>query len=472
MTSGLARSQRIGYALWTMPRPLLVVDDEKDMCDLLRLGLERAGHRVIAVTSAKAALEVVAQEDVEVVLTDLGMSEMAGLSVCERVLGTQPGVPVIVVTGQASLDSAVAALRAGAFDFISKPVNLELLTLSVQRAISHRRLHEEVTRLRQATSSVPTHELLGQSMAMRKVSDLISRVAKSEASVLVHGETGTGKELVARALHKASGRSAGPFVAINCAAVPQALIESELFGHARGAFTDAKTERTGLFVQATGGSLFLDEIGELPLEVQPKLLRALQERTVRPVGSNTEVPFDLRLIAATHRDLEYEVFEKRFREDLFYRVNVVTLEVPPLRARPGDVLVLAHHFLRVFAASTSKPITAISDGAAEKLVAYGWPGNVRELENCMERAVALGRFDKVTVEDLPQKIQAYQPDRFAVTADDPADVVPMDEVERRYIQRVLGVVGGNKLRAAQLLGFDRRTLYRKLQHYDARAPRA
>jgi two-component system response regulator HydG len=452
-----------------MARPLLVVDDEKDMCDQLQLALERAGHPVIAATSAKAALEVVGREDVEVVLTDLGMSEMSGIAVCERVIGTQPDVPVIVVTGMGSLDSAVAALRAGAYDFITKPVDVDLLNLSVERAMAHRKLHDEVKRLRQVTPTAPADELLGPSTAMASVRDLIARVAASETSVLVHGETGTGKELVARAIHQASPRKSGTFVAVDCAAVPHALIESELFGHARGAFTDARTERTGLFAQADGGTLFLDEIGDLPLETQPKLLRALQERKARPVGANTEIPFDVRLVSATNRDLEYEVFQKRFREDLFYRINVVTIEVPPLRDRPVDVLALGQQFLARFAERAGKSPLSLSASASEKLAAYAWPGNVRELENCIERAVALGRFNQLTIEDLPQKVRAYRADQFVLSADDPTEVVTMDEVERRYVQRVLQLVGGNKSQAAHLLGFDRRTLYRKLARYEAKS---
>jgi two-component system response regulator HydG len=396
------------------------------------------------------------------------MSEMSGIAVCERVIGTQPDVPVIVVTGMGSLDSAVAALRAGAYDFITKPVDVDLLQLSVDRAMAHRKLHDEVKRLRQATPTPPADELLGPSAAMAGVRDLIARVAASETSVLIHGETGTGKELVARGIHQASPRKSGPFVAVNCAAVPHTLIESELFGHARGAFTDARTERTGLFAQADGGTLFLDEIGDLPLETQPKLLRALQERKVRPVGANTEVPFDVRLVSATNRDLEYEVFQKRFREDLFYRINVVTIEVPPLRDRPGDVLALGQLFLARFAERAGKPALSLSATASEKLAAYAWPGNVRELENCIERAVALGRFNQLTIEDLPQKVRAYRGDQFVLSADDPTEVMTMDEVERRYIRRVLQLVGGNKSQAAHLLGFDRRTLYRKLARYEAK----
>ena len=302
---------------------------------------------------------------------------------------------------------------------------------------------------------------------MRRVYDLIERVAPGDASVLIYGETGTGKELIARAIHDASPRQERPFVAINCAAVPANLIESELFGHARGAFTDAKSQRTGLFVQANGGTLFLDEIGELPLDMQPKLLRALQERKVRPVGANVEIPFDARIVAATNRDLESEVFHKRFREDLYYRVNVVQVDLPPLRSRSQDVLELAAHFLAEFSrrAGRDKPLV-LSSGAAEKIMQYEWPGNVRELENSMERAVALARFEELTVDDLPERVRAYKPNHFVIEADDASEVVSLHELERRYIERVLKLVGDNKSRAAQILGVDRRTLYRKLERFE------
>jgi two-component system response regulator HydG len=304
---------------------------------------------------------------------------------------------------------------------------------------------------------------------MQRVQDLITRVAHSDASILIQGETGTGKELIARAIHNASPRKNGPFVAINCAAVPASLLESELFGHARGAFTDAKNSRQGLFVQATGGTLFLDEIGEMPLDMQPKLLRALQERVVRPVGSETEVPFDARILAATHRDLESETDERRFRQDLYYRINVVRIDVPPLRDRGSDVLTLAPYFLQKFCARAKRSSVELTAQVAERLLAYDWPGNVRELENCLERAVALARFDQVTLDDLPEKVRAYRADRFLLSADQADEIVSLDELERRYIVRVLKLVDGNKSRAAQLLGLDRRTLYRKLDRYAADA---
>jgi len=449
---------------------ILVVDDEQETCDLLEMALGRHGFKVTPSTNAQRALELVAEQDFDVVLTDLSMPEMSGLDLCERVLGTRPDMPVVVITGQGSLETAIGAIRVGAYDFITKPVDPKLLFLSVSRAIQHRRLSDEVKRLRQAVDGEGGDQrIVGQSGAMRRVYELINRVGESDASVLIHGETGTGKELIARGIHGKSRRKNGPFVAINCAAVPHSLLESELFGHARGAFTDAKAQRTGLFVQASGGTLFLDEIGELPIDVQPKLLRALQERKVRPVGANQEIPFDARIVAATNRNLEDEVYEKRFREDLYYRINVVKIDVPPLRERGGDVLHLAQHFLKQFAERNAKPSLELSTTAAEKLMAYNWPGNVRELENCMEHAVALARFDQITVEDLPEKIRAYRAERFVVAANDPTEIVTMDELERRYILRVLSLVGGNKSRAAQVLGFDRRTLYRKLERYGAAA---
>jgi DNA-binding NtrC family response regulator len=291
-------------------------------------------------------------------------------------------------------------------------------------------------------------------------------VGPTDVSVLVCGETGTGKELVARAVHRTSSRAAGPFVAINCAAVAPNLLESELFGHARGAFTDAKNAREGLFVQASGGTLFLDEIGEMPLEMQAKLLRALQERTVRAVGANNETSFDTRIIAATHRDLEAECTAGRFREDLYYRINVVRIPVPPLRERGNDILLLATYFLKKACARAGRGEIGLSPQVASLLIANDWPGNVRELENCMERAVALARLSQISAEDLPDKIQSFTPKRFAVAVETEEEILSLDELERRYIIRALKILNGNRSRAATLLGLDRRTLYRRLEKYD------
>jgi two-component system response regulator HydG len=436
------------------------------MCQLLEVALRRLGHDPASVTSGSEALACLEDQDFDVIVTDIAMAEMDGLELCRRVAEVRPGLPVVVITGQGSMEAAVAALRAGAYDFVTKPVDEKLLAPCLARAGQARVLQREVQRLRKEVGGGrQLEDVVGASSAMRRVYDLVGRVAPSDASVLIHGETGTGKELIARSIHSRSLRKDGPFVAINCAAVPANLIESELFGHARGAFTDAKTSRAGLFVEANGGTLFLDEIGEMPLEVQPKLLRALQERKVRPVGSNAEVPFDARMVAATNRDLEAEVEDKRFREDLYYRINVVKIELPPLRERGTDVLAIAEYLLRRLAAGRS---LSLSPQAAERLMAYDWPGNVRELENCMERAVALARFDQVTVEDLPEKVRTHRSDRLVVSAEDASELVTLDELERRDIQRVLKMLGGNKSRAARVLGLDRRTLYRKLDRQNGR----
>jgi two-component system response regulator HydG len=447
---------------------ILVVDDVRSMCEMLAARLPKLGFEVTWRTSAVEALDVLAAEDFDVVVTDLNMREMNGIELCERIVANRPDVPVIVITAFGSLETAVAAIRVGAYDFITKPFEVKALALALERAVQHRTLRAEVKRLRRVVDAAGRYgELLGSSAAMQAVYRVLDRIADADATVLVTGESGTGKELVARALHERGRRRDKPFVAINCAAMPEALLESELFGHARGAFTDARTARTGLFVQATGGTLFLDEIGDLPLTLQPKLLRALQERKVRPVGGDAEVPFDVRLVCATNRDLESAVEEKRFREDLYFRVNVIHLPLPPLRARTGDVLLLAQHFIDQYAVRTNRNVTGLSPVAAARLLAYPWPGNVRELQNCIERAVALACYEQIAVDDLPEKIRSWQRSHVIVAGDDPTELIPLEDVERRYILRVMESVGGNKTLAAQVLGVGRKTLYRKLEQYRA-----
>jgi two-component system response regulator HydG len=449
-----------------MKARVLCIDDDQDQCDLLEIALSRLGFAPTTSTSPKEALELVVKESFDVILTDLGMGEMDGLALCERVVSVRPGIPIIVLTGQGSMETAIGAMRAGAYDYLTKPVDPKLLQISVARAAQHHHLTTEVVRLKEALDEQPAaSSLVGESPPMERVRDLIRRVGDSDAAVLVHGETGTGKELVARAVHGASPRANGPFVALNCAAIPPQLLESELFGHARGAFTDAKTARQGLFVEASGGTLFLDEIGEMPLEMQAKLLRALQEKKVRPIGSTAEVAFDARIVTATHQDLEAAILARRFRQDLYYRINVVRIDVPPLRERGSDILKLASFFLARTASRGRAVKPELSPQVAERLLAYDWPGNVRELENCVERAVALARFDHLTVEDLPERIQKHKPDHFTV-AEGAEDIVSLEELEKRYITRVIKLLGGNKARAAQLLGLDRRTLYRKLEKYE------
>ncbi|MDP9033772.1 MAG: sigma-54 dependent transcriptional regulator [Myxococcota bacterium] len=446
-----------------MERRILIIDDDRSMCDVLEVELTKRGFEAVAMTSPDDALRRLLEEDFSLVITDINMHRMNGVDLCRQIVESREDVPVVVMTAFGSMEAAVAAIRAGAYDFVTKPFEMDDIALTMERALKHRALREEVRRLRRVViDQQKFDDILGTSTAMKKMYDLIARVAETETTVLITGESGTGKELVAKAIHQRSGRE-GSFVAINCAAMPENLLESELFGHVRGAFTDARTSRPGLFIKAARGTVFLDEIGEMPPGMQAKLLRALQERTVRPVGGDQEQPFDARIVAATNRDLETEVEEKRFREDLFYRINVVRVHVPPLRARSSDVLLLAQHFLRRYQSSGVKRVAGIASAAADRLLSYPWPGNVRELQNCLERAVALAQFDQIGVDDLPEKVRDFKGSRITIESSDPTELLSMDEVERRYIIRVLEAVGGNKTLAAQVLGFDRRTLYRKLE---------
>ncbi|MCA9688562.1 MAG: sigma-54-dependent Fis family transcriptional regulator, partial [Myxococcales bacterium] len=391
---------------------------------------------------------------------------------CARVVDEHPQLPVVVLTGQQTMEAAIGALRAGASDFVTKPVDFVELQHRIERALRQRDLELEVRRLRQEATRPPgAINMIGESAVMRGVFERVARVATSDVRVLISGESGVGKELVARAIHEQSPRADGPFVALNCAAVPTNLLESELFGHARGAFTDARRARDGLFLQAQGGTLLLDEIGEMPAAMQPKLLRALQERTIRPVGGDRHVRYDARIITATNRDLEAEVAHGRFREDLYYRINVVGISVPPLRARDADISLLAEHFLQRCAARSGAPRKRLSPAAASRLRSYEWPGNVRELENTIERAVALSVGDAIEIDDLPDRLRAPRPSNFVISAEDPSEFISLQELERRYLQRVLTLVRGNKTRAAAILGLARRTLYRKLDRIAA-APQA
>ena len=449
-----------------MPGRILAVEDDSDMRETLERGLTRRGFRLLPCRTALEALEALERgEPVDVVLTDLNLPKMSGMQLCERVTLNRPHLPVVVVTAFGSMDSAIEAIRAGAYDFVTKPFELDALALVLERAIQHGFLQEEVKRLRGAVNAAGprANEMVGESEAFREVCRLIERVSDSDATVLFTGESGTGKEVAARLLHARGPRRSGPFVAINCAAVPEALLETELFGHVRGAFTDAKSAKNGLLVEAHGGVVFLDEIGELPLSLQPKLLRALQERTVRPVGGTTEVPFDARVIAATNRDLELAVEEERFREDLYFRINVINIHLPPLRTRGNDVLLLAQRFLEQYARKAGKQVKGLSPAVAQKLLAYAWPGNVRELQNCIERAVALTEYELLAVDDLPERIRNYKSSRVVLEAGDPSELVTLEELERRYIRRVLESVGGSRILAARILGVDRKTLYRKLR---------
>jgi two-component system, NtrC family, response regulator HydG len=450
---------------------ILVIDDEPDTCEALSRILQAGGYDATPETSALSALERCNAQDFDLVLTDVSMGEMNGLELCQHIIAKRPGLPIILLTGHGSMQAAIAALRFGASDFLTKPWDAQLLVGSVARALRQRASAQAPAhtpdRVAGLVAGPSTIGLVGESPPIRALYELITNLSGSVASIIIQGETGTGKEIVARTIHDHSRLKNGPFIATSCAAIPAGLLESELFGHVRGAFTDARSARTGLLVQANGGTFLLDEIGELPLAMQPKLLRALQERKVRPIGGHQEVPFDCRVIAATNRNLDVEVAAKRFREDLYYRLDVVRITVPPLRERGEDVLLLARYFLQRLAKG-QRAAPPISAAAAQKLLGYGWPGNVRELENCMQRAVTLCRRSELGVEDLPDKI------RLADRAYDrrPAQAVaaPLEslrDLERRHILQVVERYGGNKTLAAELLGIDRSTLYRRLDEYAA-----
>ena len=449
-------------------RILRVSDERTGGGPALDAALGPRGFTPVGARSAEEALALLAQEAFDVLVVDLDTPGLDGVELCGRVAAAHPQVPAVVLAEAAHRDAAVAAIRAGAWDFLLRPHDAEALAGLLQRAArAAPALRELPGRRAPSKPAAAASEVLGDSAALREAYALIERVADSDASVLILGESGTGKEAAAQALHARGRRREGPFIAINCAAMPEALLESELFGHARGAFTDAKSARTGLFVQADGGTLFLDEVGELPLTLQPKLLRALQSRRVRPVGSDAEVPFDARVVAATNQDLESAVNEGRFREDLYFRIHVIGIELPPLRARGQDVLLLARRFTADFAQRSGKAVRGLTPSVEQRLLDYPWPGNVRELQNCIERAVALSApdADALQLEELPMRIRDHRRSRSGREPVDLTELVPLEEVERRHILRVLEAVGGSRTLAARTLGLDRKTLYRKLERY-------
>jgi DNA-binding NtrC family response regulator len=446
---------------------VLVADDDAVARALLVEVLEREGYRVRAAADGGACIEVAEAEALDAALVDLRMPDVDGMTALKRIAAVQPDLPVIMLTAFASIETAIEAIRAGAYDYLSKPFRIEEIKIVVRRALHARRLVRENLQYRQElTDRYRLENLVGQSPGMVAIYTLVARVAALETTVLIQGETGTGKELVARAIHHASPRARGPFVVVDCTALPETLVESELFGHERGAFTGAAAARRGLLETADGGTCFLDEVGELSLPLQAKLLRALQERSVRRVGGNTSIPVDVRVVAATNRDLRRRVDEGAFREDLFYRLNVVLMRVPPLRERAGDVPLLAQHFLGRYAASSGKACTGFAREAVDRLTAYAWPGNVRELEHAVERAVALSSTALILPEDLPPEVTGGRPEAPAV----PSRRMTLDELKRWYVETVLAETGGNKLRAAEVLGIDRRTLYRILERGSEEGP--
>jgi two-component system response regulator AtoC len=444
-----------------IPR-VLVVDDDESMCEFLAAQLASHGFGSSFETDAARVIDSIGSLDVDVVVTDLKMGAMDGLELCQRLVAARPDLPVVLLTAHGTLDAAVGALRVRAFDFLTKPPDIDALVATVRRATQDHGLRDGIREPDETRAEAPPpfEGMIGTSPAIRELTQLLGRVATVDASLLLTGESGTGKELAARAVHERSARGGSPFVPVNCAAIHPGLLESELFGHVKGAFTDARSDREGLFERARGGTIFLDEVSELPVTLQPKLLRALQERTVRPVGADREVAIDVRLIAATNTDLASAVEERRFREDLFYRLNVIEIRMPPLRERGEDVWLLAVHFVDHFARKMRRSTSTITASCAAVLSAYEWPGNVRELANVIERAVALTTSSSITVEDLPGHVRARRAAR-GKAAGEGTDLAPLEEIERRHIRRVLEMTRGNKTLAAQILGVNRRTLYRK-----------
>ncbi|MBM9614367.1 sigma-54-dependent Fis family transcriptional regulator [Desulfobulbus rhabdoformis] len=445
---------------------ILVIEDEQEMCDLLAAGLSRRNFTVTSYTSGREGLAAVDINTTDVVLADINIPDMNGLDICSEIVTHMRDIPVVIMTAFGSMDTAISAIRAGAYDFVTKPLDMDILALALERAAKYRGLQRTVKLLSQEVGQPQKFDnIIGQSSVMEELFSQLNRIVDSDASLLITGESGSGKEVVARAVHHQSQRGARPLIAINCAAMPAQLLESELFGHTKGAFTSASQATKGLFLEADGGTLFLDEVGEIPLELQPKLLRALEERKVRPIGGSAERAFNVRIIAATNRDLESAVEDGFFREDLFYRLNVIHMHLPPLRARGGDILLLANHFIKQFSKRQDKAVTGISEPAAEKLLNYPWPGNVRELRNAMEHAVALTLYDKIVVDDLPEKIRVADQEHFLLSSKDPSELITLEEMERRYIMYVLENTQGNRTLAARIMGVDRKTLYRKLQRY-------
>ena len=441
---------------------ILVIDDDVEMCELLSDVLKGERWSVMSISDSLEASRILRKEEFDVVITDLKMKGLKGLDLLEEAKKVASLTPVIIITAFGTIESAIKAMKMGAYDYITKPFRTDEIVLTVKKALENRLLKKEVVRLKKEVESrYHFHSLIGKSPSMQKIYDLIERISGSSYNVLITGESGTGKELVAKAIHYSGSRKGGPFVAVNCAAIPETLLESELFGYKKGAFTDAKTDKLGLLFEAAGGTVFLDEITEMSQVLQAKLLRVIEEREVRPLGGTNPYPLDVRIISSSNRDMKEIIHHGPFREDLYYRLKVIDIELPPLRERREDIPLLVEHFVERFGREPRKRVSGVSEEALKALISYAWPGNVRELENVMQRAITLCRQEVILPEDLPVPIlQAPQEDLFDKGV---RENYTVDRLEKEYIRRILVEVGGNKSRAAQILGFDRKTLYRKLE---------
>ena len=457
---------------------ILVVDDEESMRQFLEIALSKAGHRITVAESGRRAIELVDKQAFDLVISDIKMPDMSGVEVLRHVTDTDPRIPVVMITAYASAETAVEALRLGAYDYLTKPFNLEELKVNIENALEKRRLTEEVRHLRRELKHKHgLKNLLGNSSVMLKLFEEISSVANTNSTILLTGESGTGKELAARAIHSGSSRASNSFVSINCGAVPESLLESELFGHLKGSFTSATTNHKGLFEYADGGTVFLDEIGEMSPSMQVKLLRVLQEKRIRRIGSTEEIKIDVRIIAATNMNLEEGIRNKTFREDLYYRLSVIPIQLPPLRERLDDIPLLVSHFVDKARRSAGKNVSKISEEALRLLSCYAWPGNVRELENVIERAVALEPTNVICPERLPEKIQmldakeAVSEDVESLTAFPNEGVdfnARVKNVEKRLLVSAMEHSGGVQTKAAKLLRLNLRSFRYLLEKFNLR----
>ncbi|GAW28331.1 sigma-54 dependent transcriptional regulator [Carboxydocella sp. ULO1] len=446
-----------------MAATILVIDDEEHLRWILSKALNKTGYRVLTAATGQEGLKLVSEQMPDLVLLDLRLPDLDGITILKTIKKDQPQLPVIVITAHGTVETAIEAMKAGAVDYLTKPFDLDELKLVIERTLTLVELSQEVDYLRGELRERQGEGLIGQSPSMVEIRELIGRIADTAATVLIQGESGTGKEVVARQLHLQSSRANKPFVAINCAAIPENLLESELFGHERGAFTGANARKKGKLELVRGGTLFLDEIGEMPLTLQAKLLRVLQERTYERVGGTEPLKLEARIIAATNRDLRKAIQEGKFREDLYYRLQVIPIHLPPLRERREDIPLLVQHFLRKY--DPGKRLKGVAPEAMALLQQYHWPGNIRELENTIERAVILCTGHEITPENLPREISGDKQRVAGVLLDFPPEGINLEEVERELIRLALVRSGGNQTQAARLLGITRSALIYRMEKY-------
>ena len=450
-----------------MPARILVIDDEDSMCNFMEIMLSKQGFDVDVTTSGGEGIDLVRNRNFDLVIADLNMPEMTGIDVLKEVRSFKSDQEFIVMTAFASVDTAIEAMKEGAADYITKPFKVDEIMLVIEKSINRRKLIDENTNLKkQLQGDNSFNNFIGRSEAMVKVKKMARRIAGSDSTVMILGESGTGKDLVARAIHSLSPRCGGPFVTINCAALPENLLETELFGHKKGSFTGAIRDKDGLFKVAGGGTFFLDEVGNTSLAIQVKLLRVLEDKKITPVGETKPIDVDIRLIAATNADLEEDVRAGRFRSDLFYRLNVIPINIPPLRERMEDLPILVEYFIAKFCEKTGTRPKTVSSAGMDILQGYTWPGNVRELENMIERAILLNRTDELEPTDFPEKLS--QPTSLQLVHETEPVTPTLESIEKAYIHYVMSQTEGKKSEAAKILGIDTSTLYRKIQRYELR----